>query len=43
MKDDNWNSIKYIKNIYVPTNAVEAYKAADGWKDFSDRISAITE
>lgn len=47
MKDkQEWGSpevTKYIKNIYVPVNAVDAYNEADGWKDFSDRISAITE
>lgn len=24
--------------IYVPTNSVAAYKAADGWKDYADKI-----
>lgn len=28
--------------IYVPASAVEAYKAADGWKFYADRIQAIT-
>lgn len=31
--------MKDIKSIKVPTTAVSAYKSADGWKDFSDRIS----
>lgn len=43
MKDDDWSSTKYIKNIYVPVNAVDTYKKTNGWKEFSDRISAITE
>lgn len=43
MEDDAWTSTKYIQNIYVPSNAVDAYKAATGWKDYKDRISAITE
>jgi hypothetical protein len=24
--------------IYVPRNAVEAYKSADGWKEYADYI-----
>lgn len=43
MKDDVWTSTKYIKNIYVPVNAVDTYKRTNGWNEFSDRISAITE
>ena len=31
--------MKDIKSIKVPTTAVSAYKSADGWNDFSDRIS----
>lgn len=27
--------------IYVPSASVDAYKAADGWSDFEDRIQAI--
>ena len=27
--------------IYVPAGAVETYKAADGWSNYADRISAI--
>lgn len=27
--------------IYVPAESVDAYKAADGWSDFEDRIQAI--
>lgn len=43
MRDDAWTSTKYIKNIYVPVNAVDTYKRTNGWNEFSDRISAITE
>ncbi len=39
MKDEEWSGTKYIKSIKVPTTAVSAYKSANGWKDFSDRIS----
>ena len=28
-------------NIYVPLNSVPAYKAADGWKDYADKIQGI--
>ena len=34
---------KYIKNIYVPSEVVDTYKAAKGWSDYKDRISAIAE
>lgn len=27
--------------IYVPSESVEAYKAAEGWSDYSDKIQAI--
>ena len=27
--------------IYVPANSIEAYKAADGWKEFGDNIQPI--
>ena len=39
MKDEEWSGTKYIKSIKVPTTAVSTYKNAEGWKDFSDRIS----
>ena len=39
MKDEEHSGTKYIKSIEVPTTAVSTYKSADGWKDFSDRIS----
>ena len=29
--------------IYVPASAVDAYKAADGWKNFAPKIQAIQE
>ena len=29
--------------IYVPAASVEAYKAADGWKDYASQIQAIQE
>ena len=35
------NSGSALKNIYVPAESVETYKAADGWKDFADKIQAI--
>ena len=38
MKDEERSGTKYIKSIKVPTTAVSAYKSANGWKDFSDRI-----
>lgn len=28
--------------IYVPAASVDAYKAADGWKDYADKIQAIS-
>ena len=32
-----------ITSIYVPAAAVEAYKTADDWSDYADRIFAIEE
>ena len=32
------NSIPYLTPIYVPMESVEAYKAADGWKEYADQI-----
>ena len=32
-----------IKNVYVPTSSVDAYKEAPGWSMYSDKISAIPE
>ena len=44
-KEDPWNNTttKYIKEIHVPASSVDAYKTANGWKNFSDRIQAIEE
>ena len=33
----------YSGTIYVPAASVEAYKAADGWKDYASQIQAIQE
>lgn len=30
-----------IQTIYVPASSVNAYKSADGWKDFASKIKAI--
>ncbi len=27
-----------ISKIYVPYSSVDAYKSADGWKDYADKI-----
>ena len=29
-----------LKNVYVPSASVEAYKTADGWKEYADYIKA---
>ena len=29
--------------IHVPASSVEAYKAAEGWKEYADQILAIQE
>lgn len=34
-------SIKYNCLIYVPSESVDAYKAASGWSDYKSRIQAI--
>ena len=31
-----------LLNIYVPSESVDAYKAADGWKDYADKIQSIS-
>lgn len=31
-----------LEAIYVPAASVDAYKAADGWKDYADKIQAIS-
>jgi hypothetical protein len=33
----------YPGTIYVPAASVEAYKAADGWKNYASKIQAIPE
>ena len=35
------NALNKVTAIYVPAESVEAYKAADGWKNFADKIQAI--
>ena len=32
----------FVENIYVPTASVDAYKAADGWNDYVDKIQATS-
>lgn len=41
--DKNENNFYNTNNcpIYVPTESVEAYKAASGWRSFTSRIQAI--
>ncbi|MBO7419163.1 MAG: leucine-rich repeat domain-containing protein [Bacteroidaceae bacterium] len=39
---EDWGR-SYSGTIYVPAASVEAYKAADGWKDYASQIQAITE
>ena len=36
------NGIIYVP-IYVPAASVDAYKAADDWKDYASQIQAIPE
>jgi hypothetical protein len=31
------------EHIYVPSNLVDTYKAADGWKTYASIIEAISE
>ncbi|MBR7183906.1 MAG: leucine-rich repeat domain-containing protein, partial [Alistipes sp.] len=48
---DSWSAFDdnaADRKIYVPTESVDAYKSADGWKDYADSIepydfSAISE
>lgn len=40
--DGNLNDIEDV-TIYVPTESVDDYKAADGWKNYTSYISAIEE
>lgn len=30
-----------LEHIYVPSESVNAYKTANGWKDFADKIEAF--
>ena len=30
-----------VQTIYVPASSVDAYKSADGWNNYSDKIQAI--
>ncbi len=30
-----------IQNIYVPTSSIDAYKTADGWSEYADKIIGI--
>ena len=30
-----------LENIYVPSESVDAYKTAEGWNEYADRITAI--
>lgn len=32
-----------VSTIYVPSNSVDAYKAASGWSDFASKIQPIQE
>ncbi len=36
-----FSDLDNLSNIYVPAEAVDAYKAASGWSDYADLISAI--
>ena len=35
------NGCPALTTIYVPAESVDAYKAADGWKDYASKIKAI--
>ena len=41
IKDDLFVG-SFVENIYVPAASVDAYKAADGWKDYADKIRALS-
>ena len=32
-----------LTDIYVPSDSVNAYKAADGWSNYASKITAIPE
>lgn len=38
-----FDNVKNIQNIYVPADAVEAYKIAEGWSAYVDKIQANPE
>ena len=35
------STLTNIKTVYVPGTSVDTYKGADGWSEFSDKITAI--
>ena len=39
-EDENLNDFLSIGKIIVPKDSVEAYKSADGWKDYANNINA---
>ena len=41
--DSIFGSEIYFGPIYVPASSVDAYKAANGWKNFASQIQAIPE
>ena len=41
LKDANALSCPNLETIFVPENSVAAYQAAEGWKDYADKIWAI--
>ena len=41
LEDANALSCPNLETIFVPENSVAAYQAADGWKDYAEKIWAI--
>ena len=39
---DMFNKCTSLHNIYVPTNSVNAYKSADVWQEYADKIVGAT-
>ena len=39
--DSIFDKCTNLANIYVPSASVDAYKAADGWKNYADKIVGI--
>lgn len=37
----SYSAFDSVVAIYVPSSALEAYKAADGWRDYADKIFGI--